>query len=355
MTNLLYLPVASQSVSRGVFLALGGGGGGGGNAGQRTFDKVTFPDFVLSASHLLRGSLTQRSHRLSLLCSGSLRAMKEALRALLWSMFSDKSPLSETLILSTWPPSHDAVTSLVEFLTKPLTREEDVSEASDQQLSVEDIESWLTISPSVGRILDVAFGMSLYHRTISSHQPPPEIVSLVGIPVKEEEEEEGGGNLDTQRVLVPLQIPHPINQGPVTSLLLSPPTLLMINSYLPAEVRGQLYPLFISRYHGQSFSTLCKGLVGSGPSLLVIRDTGGHVFGGFASVSWQFGPQFTGIYIHMPHLSSVHSFPSSPSLQATVSVSCSPYTQQWQSTQPLAITKTTCTCSRLPRPCQMDW
>ena len=294
MTDLLYLPVASESVSRSVFLALGGGGGGGGGGGKAGQRTVTFPDFVLSASHLLRGSLTQRSQRLSLLCSGSLRAMKEALQALLCSMFSDKSPLSETLILSTWPPSHDAVTSLVEFLTKPLTREEDVSEASDLQLSVEDIESWLTISPSVGRILDVAFGTSLYHRTISSHQPPAEIVSLVGIPVKEEEEE-GGGNLDTQRVLVPLQIPHPIHQGPVTSLLLSPPTLLMINSYLPAEVRGQLYPLFISQYHGQSFSTLCKGLVGSGPSLLVIRDTGGHVFGGFASVSWQFGPQFTGI------------------------------------------------------------
>lgn len=349
MTDLLYLPVASQSVSRRVFLTLGGGGGGG-KAGQGTVDRVTFPDFVLSASHLLRGSLTQRSQRLSLLCSGSLRAMKEVLEALLCCMFSDKSPLSEALILSTWPQSPDSVPSLVEFLIKPLTGERDVSVDSDQQLSVEEIESWLSSSPSMGRILDVAFGMSLYRRTISSHQPPAEIVSLVGIPVREEEEEEGGGSLDTQKVLVPLHIPGSVQQGTVTSLLLSPAALLMINSYLPAEVRGQLSPLFISRYHGQSFSTLCKGLVGSGPSLLVIRDTGGHVFGGFAAVSWQFGPQFLGI--HILSLSSAH-FP--PSLQVAVTVSCSPCTQRWLSMEPLATTQTTCTCSRLPRPCPMDW
>ena len=31
-----------------------------------------------------------------------------------------------------------------------------------------------------------------------------------------------------------------------------------------------------------------------GPVLLVIRDTGGNVFGGFASQSWTISPEFTG-------------------------------------------------------------
>ena len=138
----------------------------------------------------------------------------------------------------------------------------------------------------------MAFGACLYHKTLtSSKEPPPAITSLIGHPVREEGE---GGRLDTQRVLVPLLIPQNTHTPSSSSSLLSAAGLLMINSFLPAEVKGQLYPLFLSEQDGQSFSTLCKALVGSGPCLLVVRDSGGHVFGGFAAVSWQFGPQFTG-------------------------------------------------------------
>lgn len=286
LTDLLFLPATSQSVSRGVFLMLGGGGGGAGGTPRR----VTFPDFVLNASYVLRGSVSQRSQRLCLLCSGSLSSMRDVLQAALACMFSDHFPLAEALGLSSWPPSSDSVHKLVDFLTKPLTVEQEMGMASGGSLSEEDIESWLASSPAAGRILDVVFGMSLYHKTIRSSQPPPEVASLVGLPVREET----GSGLDTQRVLVPLHTSHPTQRGYVASLLLNPAALLMINSYLPTEVRGQLYPLFISVYHGQSFSTLCKGLVGSGPTVLVIRDTGGHVFGGFAAIPWQFGPQFIG-------------------------------------------------------------
>ena len=338
---------------------LGGGGGGAGGTPRR----VTFPDFVLNASYVLRGSVSQRSQRLCLLCSGSLSSMRDVLQAALACMFSDHFPLAEALGLSSWPPSSDSVHKLVDFLTKPLTVEQEMGMASGGSLSEEDIESWLASSPAAGRILDVVFGMSLYHKTIRSSQPPPEVASLVGLPVREET----GSGLDTQRVLVPLHTSHPTQRGYVASLLLNPAALLMINSYLPTEVRGQLYPLFISVYHGQSFSTLCKGLVGSGPTVLVIRDTGGHVFGGFAAIPWQFGPQFIG-KVSMcaflppspspslpPHLPLSLTPCPSHSLQETVSVSCSPSIRQWSCTLPLATTLTTCTYSRLHRPCPTDW
>ena len=61
-----------------------------------------------------------------------------------------------------------------------------------------------------------------------------------------------------------------------------------------ADSKGRLFPLFSSSQHGESFSTLVGRIVKQGPVLLVIRDTGGNVFGGFASQSWTISPEFTG-------------------------------------------------------------
>ena len=273
LTGRLYPSGTSEPVCRGVFLALGGSG--------KAADSLEFPGFIQSSSHLLRGSLTQRCQRLLLLCSSRLELLRQALQALLTTLCDSPS--------NPWVPSSpESLASLVEFLTRPLG-----GVADGRSFSVDEVELWLSSSPAVGRILDVSFGATLYHRIVSSSEPPPaEVASLVGVPVMEGEGE--GERLDTQRVLIPLLLtPHP-TQHTLTSSLLSSAALLMINSYLPAEVRGQLYPLFLSGVHGNSFSTLCKSLVASGPCVLVIRDSGGHIFGGFAAVSWQFGPQFTG-------------------------------------------------------------
>ena len=271
---------------------------------------VSFPDFIQFSSHLLRGSLTQRSQRLHRLCSGSLSVLLETLQTLLETLSSSPPPTPST---SSWiQASPQSLSSLVNFLVKPLGGEEGV--ASGRSLSEDELESWLGSSSVVVRIIDVAFGASLYHRTLTSSEPTAELASLVGLPMRSEEGEGGeggeGGGWDTQRVLVPLCMPSPSSSlmANLTSDLLSSAAALMINSYLPVEVRGQMYPLFLSGVHGQSFSTLCKSLVGSGPSLLLIRDSEGHVFGGFAAVSWQFGPQFIG------QSSSLPSLPSLPSL-----------------------------------------
>ena len=290
LTGRLYSPPASERLCRGVFLALGGVAG----------ENLEFPKFVQWSSQLLRGSLSQRSQRLHVLCSGDLDLMRETLQVLLTRLCHSETSSSSSS--ASWAPSSPhSLASLVKFLMKS------VGVAGGRSLSVEEIESWVASSPAVGRILDVAFGTSFYHRTLRSSQPPPEVVSLVGLPVREDEGAGLKGGWDTQRVLVPLHIPHPGQRGHASSSLLSSAALLMINTFLPLEVRGQLYPLFQSGQHGQSFSTLCKSLVGSGPCLLVIRDSGGHIFGGFAAISWQFGPQFIGEGERSPVLASVPS------------------------------------------------
>eukprot|EP00062_Callorhinchus_milii_P005142 gi/632944312/ref/XP_007887441.1/ PREDICTED: TLD domain-containing protein 1 [Callorhinchus milii] len=76
--------------------------------------------------------------------------------------------------------------------------------------------------------------------------------------------------------------------------VLEPPSIIYLNSNLPAELQGRWQLLFSSRAHGESFSRLSGQIVQKGPSLLIIKDSDGHIFGGFASQSWDVKPQFQG-------------------------------------------------------------
>ncbi|KAM4722641.1 MTOR-associated protein MEAK7 [Rhinophrynus dorsalis] len=76
--------------------------------------------------------------------------------------------------------------------------------------------------------------------------------------------------------------------------LLDLPSVVYLNSHLPSEVQHKWRLLFSSQVHGESFSQLCGHLVDQGPCLLVLKDSDGFIFGGFASQSWEVKPQFQG-------------------------------------------------------------
>ncbi|XP_029463955.1 MTOR-associated protein MEAK7 isoform X2 [Rhinatrema bivittatum] len=76
--------------------------------------------------------------------------------------------------------------------------------------------------------------------------------------------------------------------------LLDFPSIMYINSHLPAELQHQWRLLFSSQVHGESFSKLCGQIVNQGPCLLVLKDSEGFIFGGFASQTWDVKPQFQG-------------------------------------------------------------
>lgn len=78
--------------------------------------------------------------------------------------------------------------------------------------------------------------------------------------------------------------------------------MLFINSNLPMEFRIKWRFLFSSQIHGESFSTLLGRIIDQGPSVLIIEDTNGYIFGGFASASWSLSPNFVGKYIYIKHL-----------------------------------------------------
>lgn len=88
----------------------------------------------------------------------------------------------------------------------------------------------------------------------------------------------------------------PCTETPWTEVkcLLDVPTLMFLTPQLPDGYSAPWRLVFSTQLHGESFIRMLGGLMKRGPTLLLIRDTKGHVFGGFASQSWEVKPQFQG-------------------------------------------------------------
>lgn len=70
--------------------------------------------------------------------------------------------------------------------------------------------------------------------------------------------------------------------------------MLFINSNLPNDYRNKWRFLFSSQIHGESFSTLLGRIMDQGPTVIIVEDSNGYIFGGFAPTTWALGPNFIG-------------------------------------------------------------
>ncbi|XP_054885948.1 MTOR-associated protein MEAK7 isoform X3 [Poeciliopsis prolifica] len=93
------------------------------------------------------------------------------------------------------------------------------------------------------------------------------------------------------------------------TVLLDVPTLMFL---APQSEPGRAFPsvsvspqlpdgcsapwrlVFSTQLHGESFTKMAAALQHHGPTLLLLRDDRGHVFGGYASTAWEIKPQFQG-------------------------------------------------------------
>lgn len=78
--------------------------------------------------------------------------------------------------------------------------------------------------------------------------------------------------------------------------LLDVPSIILINHHLPATQQHRWRLLFSTQIHGESFSSFIHQITNQGPVVIVVRDTSGHVFGGFASMSWAIKSHFVGMF-----------------------------------------------------------
>lgn len=84
-----------------------------------------------------------------------------------------------------------------------------------------------------------------------------------------------------------------------TDTLLDIASMLTLNATLPATLRHRWRLLFSTKTHGESFQSLLHQITHQGPTLVIIKDSDGHVFGGFASASWAIKSQFEGSYTNI--------------------------------------------------------
>lgn len=155
-------------------------------------------------------------------------------------------------------------------------------EVGSQKVTRADAVRWLQRTPTFVKMLEYVFLHLYQYRPTSKNAPQNEDGSI------------------KRKSLVPdcnklLPFCDGLQYTPDYPAFTDISQMLFINSNLPGDYRNKWRFLFSSQIHGESFSTLMGRIVDQGPNVIIIEDTNGAVFGGFASQSWNYGPKFCGI------------------------------------------------------------
>ena len=206
-----------------------------------------------------------------------------------------------------YPEGYDR---LLDYLVASLSSQNASSSSStpppleEGQASAEDLERFLNNSPLVVRLFEIGFMLCFFREALQhalSEDDSNGIRYQLGVDSDSTSSSSTGGcGFVHDKLFLPMFTPNPSMRESFGSMLLDQSGLILLNSFFPADVNGQMFPLFSSHYQGESFSTFCKQLLSfKGPTVIVIKDKGGHIFGGFASEGWSLNPQFSGMYMYM--------------------------------------------------------
>ena len=280
------------------------------------FNQVSFADYILHTSQLLQGTTAKRVWLLwKLFTHGDdpgkttdfeLSRFRSALEAFLKVIIT--SPLALSVLpqnsFSYYPEGYDRLLNyMVNLLSSQKSSSSSESSTSESgQASAEDLEQLLEKSPFVKRIFELGFTFCFYREALKDSSPDASssIRYQLGVASDSTSTDGEGGGVVYDKLLLPIFTPNPLIRESFGSMLLDQCGLILLNSYFPPDVRGQMFPLFSSHYQGESFSTFCKQLLSfRGPTVIVLKDKGGHIFGGFASEGWTCSPQFTGISLSL--------------------------------------------------------
>ncbi|XP_065167245.1 MTOR-associated protein MEAK7 [Atheta coriaria] len=150
------------------------------------------------------------------------------------------------------------------------------------------LEMWLQGATELGQLLIFVF-KHLYN---ISHREKGTPSDRAGAGVVGLEAEAPIIDAERDRSLVP--ICRGLDLIPSYPSLLDLNQIVFINAHLPQQYQLEWRFLFSSEIHGESFSTLIGRIVNQGPSVLILDDMNGCIFGGFAPSNWALGPNFFG-------------------------------------------------------------
>lgn len=153
------------------------------------------------------------------------------------------------------------------------------------------LETWLQNSTLLGQLLIFVFRhlYSISHRDKAISSEKTSSSTTTG---QTSQEVAAIQEAEKDRCLIPFC--RGLDLIPSYPSLLDFNQLVFVNAHLPQQYQLEWRFLFSSEIHGESFSTLIGRIVNQGPSILIIEDKNGYVFGGFAPVNWSLGPKFFG-------------------------------------------------------------
>lgn len=164
----------------------------------------------------------------------------------------------------------------------------DVVTQGTQKVTRADAERWLHKNPVFLRMLEHVF-LHLYHyRAVKNPND------------EKREKEDGGSGQGSGKVkafcLEDSLLPtcENIHYMPDYPTFIDISQIIFINSQLPKEYQSKWRFLFSSQIHGESFSTFIGRIMDQGATVIIIEDTNGYIFGGFATDSWALSPNFVG-------------------------------------------------------------
>lgn len=166
----------------------------------------------------------------------------------------------------------------------------DVVTQGTQKVTRIDAERWIQKNPVLLRMLEHVFLHLYNYRAVKSTSEDKN---------KDKSDESGSGQgsgkikqFCIENSLLPSC--ENINYMPDYPCFIDISQILFINSQLPNELQSKWRFLFSSQIHGESFSTLLGRIMDQGPTVLIVEDTNGHIFGGFATDSWSLSANFVG-------------------------------------------------------------
>ena len=231
---------------------------------------VTYVDFIQNISWLTKGSHDQRSRLFHHLIPPplTLEKIKALLVKFLKVLFTSNSAHFHSV--HDWPINDESLMGVVTHIMESLA-----ANSTSNVIDKVEIQIWLANSPSANTIIQMLMTLIF----VCPHVIVQQMFS-------------------DNELMVPQKIIHPLLKVDFTSQLLDQSYVMFLHSYLSFDLKGVAYPLFSSQVHGQSFSTFCRQIIDRGPTIIVIRDKDGYLFGGMAGSGWKFTPQFLGKYYY---------------------------------------------------------
>ncbi|RVE72337.1 hypothetical protein OJAV_G00060900 [Oryzias javanicus] len=238
-----------------------------GKDAQRPASQVTREQLVIFLADTLRGTAEERAPLILVMSQPPSAAAAAVTRGQVVEFVQDLiSAVVQILVsrgrLDGWKPEKMADSSVgVRLLAEHVCSELKAADAGGCDVSC--LEDWIFRTPQVSLYLEMLADEGL--SVALSSCPPPRLLP-------------------------------PCRETPWNELdsLLDVPTLMFLAPQVPDGCSAPWRLAFSTQVHGESFTRMMASLTRGGPSLLLIKDTTGHVFGGFASHTWELKPQFQG-------------------------------------------------------------